>query len=123
MKKLILTISILFLLLSVFSTNIFAIDGLEISAGNNTTNNTPNNTTNNTPNLIGNKVENKNNTTNNTNKVNNTINKVNNTNKNSSYTNTNLPDTGSEDFIIGFVIVAGLISAVYAYIKIKTYNI
>ena len=132
MKKIILIISILFLLLSVFSTNIFAIDGVVLNSGNYTTNTNKNANTN-TPNLIGDKIENKNtnntNSTNNTNKVNNTnntntTNKINTTNKtNSSYKNTNLPDTGSEDFVYGFIIVVGIASAVYAYIKIKMYNI
>ena len=55
----------------------------------------------------------------------NTTNKINTTTKtnSSSYKNTNLPDTGSEDFVFGFIIVVGIISAVYAYIKIKIYNI
>ncbi|MBR6504709.1 MAG: hypothetical protein IKT41_03240 [Clostridia bacterium] len=115
MKKIILTISIIFLLLSVLYTNTLA---TEIIIGNTpSSNTTANNTSNNT-----NSNSNSNIVTN-TNKTN-TTNKINTTNKtNSSYKNTNLPDTGSEDFVYGFVILAGLASAVYAYIKIKTYNI
>ena len=120
MKKIILTISILFLLVSLLYNNALATDGGVIVIDSKS-----NNTTNNTSNSIGNKIENKNTNSNvnanNTNKVNNTVNKSNTTN--SSYKNTNLPDTGSEDFVIGFVIAAGVISAIYAYIKIRTYNI
>jgi len=117
MKKIILTISIMFLLVSLIYTNILATDGGLTITVNSTTNNTTNETgnTNSTNTNSTNKV---NNTVNNTNKVN--TNKV---NTNSSYKNTNLPNTGSENFVIGFVIIAGLASAVYAYIKIKTYNI
>ena len=117
MKKLILTISIIFLLVSVFYTNTLA---TEIIIGNTPSNNT---TVNNSSNNINANSNSNTNKANNTNKTN-TTNKINTTNKtNSSYKNTNLPDTGSEDYVIGFVVVAGLVSAVYAYIKIKTYNI
>ena len=120
MKKLILTIAIIFLLVSVLYTNTLA---TEIIIGNTpTTNTSANNSSNNTnSNSNANSNTNK---VNNTNKAN-TTNKINTTNKtnSSSYKNTNLPDTGSEDFVYGFIIVAGLVSAVYAYIKIKTYNI
>lgn len=118
MKKLILTISIIFLLVSVLYTNTLA---TEIIIGNTpTTNTSTNNSANNTnSNSNTNSNTNKVNNTNTTNKINTTTNKTN----SSSYKNTNLPDTGSEDFVYGFIIVAGLVSAVYAYIKIKTYNI
>jgi len=118
MKKIILTITILFLLVSIISTtNTLA---TEIIIGNTPSNNT---TVNNSSNNINANSNSNTNKANNTNKTN-TTNKINTTNKtNSSYKNTNLPDTGSEDYVIGFVIVAGLVSAVYAYIKIKTYNI
>jgi len=118
MKKIILTISIIFLLVSLLYTNTLA---TEIIIGNTPTNNT---TVNNSANNTNSNTNSNTNKVNNTNKTN-TTNKVNTTNKtvNSSYKNTNLPDTGSEDFVYGFVIIAGIISAVYAYIKIKTYNI
>jgi len=117
MKKLILTISIIFLLVSVFYTNTLA---TEIIIGNTPSNNaTVNNSVNNN-NTNSNTNANRN-TSNNTN-ITNRINTTSKTNS-SSYKNTNLPDTGSEDFMFGVVIVAGLVSAVYAYIKIKTYNI
>lgn len=120
MKKLILTISIIFLLVSVLYTNTLA---TEIIIGNTPSSNT---SVNNSANNTNANTNSNSNTSNNTNKTN-TTNKINTTSNktttNSSYKNTNLPDTGSEDFMIGFVIVAGLISAVYAYIKIKTYNI
>lgn len=126
MKKVILTISIVFLLLSLIYTNTFA---TEIIIGNQPANNTStNNTTNNTnisnTNTSNTNSSNTNGNTTNTNKTNIVTNKnTTNTKVNSSYTNTNLPNTGSEDFVIGFVIAAGIISAIYAYVKIKIYNI
>ena len=123
MKKIILTISIIFLLVSLASMSSYAT--YEIIGGNNTvlTGNVNKNNTNSNTNNTNTNNTNRNTNNNIVSKNNNTTNKVNTTNKNSSYKNTNLPDTGSEDFVIGFVIVAGVISAIYAYIKIKTYNI
>lgn len=71
------------------------------------------------------------NTTNNTNNTNNTntTNKTNNTNKtntnsSSKYNNTNLPKAGSSDGITVMVVVAVFgILAIYAYKKIRDYNI
>ena len=56
-----------------------------------------------------------------TNKTTNTANTVSNNNTNSTYTNTNLPHAGV-DYSVLFVIVACVISGVYAYIKIRDYN-
>lgn len=54
--------------------------------------------------------------------TNNTINQISSANKNSSnYTNTSLPKAGV-DYSVLFVIVACVISGVYAYIKIRDYN-
>lgn len=76
---------------------------------NNTTNN---NTTNSTENLFSN--------TNANNITNNTANTVN----SSKYNNTSLPKAGSEDGIVTVMIaVAFGISAIYAYKKIRDYNI
>lgn len=75
-----------------------------------TTNGTTNTATNVVPNVVAN--------TQNTN-----LNTVrSNTANNSTYQNTTLPKTGSNDFaVIGLAIVCG-ISAIYAYKKIKDYN-
>lgn len=78
---------------------------------NNTINNTTNNaTTNSTENLFGNT-----NTS-----INNTVNNAN----SSKYNNTNLPNAGSEDGIVTIMIaIAFGVSAIYAYKKIRDYNI
>lgn len=87
---------------------------------NNTTNETTNNTT--TNNLFNNTNSTRNNTTNST--SNNTT-KNTTTNANSSkYNNTNLPNAGSVDGIGVMVVVAVFgILALYAYKKIRDYNI
>lgn len=82
--------------------------------GNNTANNT------NTPDT--NSLFNNNNTNTNTN-TNRTNNTTNNTNS-SQYNNSNLPKAGSSDGITIMVVVAVFgISALYAYKKIRDYNI
>lgn len=83
---------------------------------NNTTNETPNNTTNTITNEIPNNT-----TANNTiNTVNNTVNNV----VNNPTNNTTFPNTGVADSTIIFVLIATCtISAMYAYKKVKDYNI
>ena len=79
--------------------------------------------------LFGNNTTN-NNTTNNTvnNTINNTVNNVTNNNTNnansSTYNSSNLPKAGSTDsFVVIAIIVAFGASALYAYKKIRDYNI
>lgn len=74
-----------------------------------TTGNSTNTSTNNTANPIGNVTA-----------ANTTPNNVNNT---SSYNNTNLPKTGAEDYTAVYLIAGVcLVSAVYAYKKVKEYK-
>lgn len=128
MKKVISVKEILIILISVvlitISTSVLATD-LVLGGDNNTTpitgdeyNNAQvvpqdNNTTN------GNENSNVN-TTNNT--VNNTTN--NNTAKkyNTNNNNTNLPQTGIEDYNVGILLVICIASAIFAYKKITDYN-
>ena len=113
-------VSLMFVLLhsTVLATEDNYQDILDVLNGdtNNTTNTATNEATNNAAN----------NATNNTaaNTTNNTVNNiVENTNKNAS-TNETLPKTGvTEDYaIIAFAVVCG-ISAIYAYKKVKKYNV
>ena len=69
---------------------------------------TNNNTTNTTNNAVNNSV---NNSTNNTTKTYNTNN-----------SNTNLPQTGIEDYNVGILLVICIASAIYAYKKITDYK-
>lgn len=68
-----------------------------------------------------------NNNTNNTVNTSNTANNVANTNNtartyNTNKTNTNLPQTGIEDYNIGILLVIGVASAIFAYKKIQDYK-
>lgn len=74
---------------------------------------------------LGNRVNNNtmNNTTNNTVK-NNTVNNTTNKNTSSVYNNTSLPKAGSVDSVTVLAVIAVFgVSAVYAYKKIRDYNI
>ena len=72
-------------------------------------------------NSLGNRVNN--NTTNNTVK-NNTVNNTTNKNTSSVYNNTSLPKAGSVDSVTVLAVIAVFgVSAVYAYKKIRDYNI
>ena len=132
MKKVINVKEIMIILISVIlitlSTTVFATDlvfgnnnnattitGNEyenaqiVPTDNNTvTNNTTNNTTNTTNNSVNNSTNNK---TNNTTKTYNTNN-----------SNTNLPQTGIEDYNVGILLVICIASAIYAYKKITDYK-
>ena len=87
--------------------------GINITIGDTTSENDKKNTNNTTKN----NVTNKNNVVNkNTNKNNTSL--YNNSNKNTS----NLPYTGTSDSVL-FIIAALLVSAIYAYKKIRDYNV
>jgi len=133
--KIFLTIVLVATLLIVVSTVSYATEGPSFNfirdEGNNNTTNTTNNTVNNT---VFNNITNSNNTntTNNTtnNTVNNTTNNAtnnstyNNNTNNSSYNNTDLPKAGAGDNVAIFVIIAVFgVSALYAYKKIREYNV
>ena len=89
--------------------------------GNNTTTTTGNNTTtttgNNTTTSTGNNITTNNTTANNTTTTNNTT-----TNRVNNITNT-LPKTGIEDSPVAIIMIVGAISAIYAYKKIRDYNV
>ena len=108
MKKLNKFILVMVILMGVVivSSQVQAAIVLNSTGGNTAVNNTVNETTNNTTN---------NTVTNNT--VTNT-----NTNKVNSLTNT-LPKTGIEDSPAAIIMIIGVISAVYAYKKIRDYNV
>ena len=63
-------------------------------------------------------------TTNTANTVNtvNTLNTLNTTTNTSNYTNTNLPQTGANDYAMVLIIGIFVVSAVYAYKKINDYK-
>ncbi len=112
-KKVISIVALIVILLIVLGMEARATDndvlnGLLNTGLNNTlnvTNNAANNVTNNTANNVTNKV------------ANNIIN-------NSTYQNINLPKTGlAEDFGMVALIGVCIVSAIYAYIKIKNYNV
>ena len=128
MKKIINVKEIMIILISVLlitlSTTVFATD-LVLGNNNNATtitgneydnaqtvptdNNTTNTTNNTVNNLVNNSTNNKNN--------NNTTKKYNTNN-----TNTNLPQTGIEDYNVGILLVVCIASAIYAYKKITDYK-
>lgn len=139
MKKIINIKEIMIILISVlvitFSTTAFASDlvlgnnsattitGNEydnaqtVPEDNNTVNNTINNNTNNTNNSVNNNTNNTNNNVNN-NTNNNTAKTYNTNNSN----NTDLPQTGIEDYNIGILLVICIASAIFAYKKITDYK-
>lgn len=108
----IVCLSVVFLTRETLAANV--IDITNSITGNNTTtgNTTTGNNTANTNNIVGG---------NNTTSVNNAVLTTNNTTSN--YNNTSLPKTGITDSISGIVLVVILIiSAIYAYNKIKYYK-
>lgn len=118
-SKILLVAFALAIVVIVFSNNVYAIN---IMGSNNTVNQTTD--VNNVPSISGVGVTN--NTTNNTTNTftapvvsNNTIN---NTKNISTYTNTDLPKTGVEDYPIMILMAVCVIAAVYAYFKIRNYN-
>ena len=111
-SRIILVLVILMGVLLMISQVQAANNDIVITVGGNTTGNTIGNTIGNTVgNTTGNTVGN---TTGN--KTNNIVNKVNNT------TNT-LPKTGIEDSPATIIMIIGVISAIYAYKKIRDYNV
>lgn len=123
-KKLVLAIIAVLALIFISANSVFATAGnLIVIQGNNTSANntaTEGNTVAN--NVVNNVVAN--NTANTVNKVN-SVNTLNTTNTSKSvYNNTTaLPKTGSNDYAVFAIIGICAISAVYAYKKIRDYNI
>ena len=117
-KELIICIVSIIALILAITTNVFATEpvqdvGTLLGIGNNT-----NNTTNEDEfGQIGGTV----NPTNTTNNLTNTTNNLTNTNSNNNTTNT-MPNTGISYSSLTVIAIAG-ISAVYAYKKIKEYNV
>ena len=107
MKKLNKFILVMVIIMGVViaSSQVQAAIVLNSTGGNTATNVVENNTTNNTVNNV----------------VNNTVANTN-TNKVNNLTNT-LPKTGIEDSPAAIIMIIGVISAVYAYKKIRDYNI
>lgn len=120
-KELIICIISIVTLVLAITTNVFATDDLNsllsnnnATAENNQFENIGENTTNTTNNT---------NNTNTSNNINNTINNItaNNTNNNSNAT-TSIPYTGINYSVIVIIAICG-VSAIYAYKKIRDYNI
>lgn len=116
-KKIILIALAIIMLVIIGANTAFATNvPIVIQPSNNTaqeTNNVDNNTA--TNNVVGN------NTTNNT-----TTNIISGTNNTSRYNNTNttnLPKTGANDYAIFAIIAVCAVSAIYAYKKIRDYNV
>ncbi len=116
-KKIILIALAIIMLVIIGANTAFATNvPIVIQPSNNTaqeTNNVANNTA--TNNVVGN------NTTNNT-----TTNIISGTNNTSRYNNTNttnLPKTGANDYAIFAIIAVCAVSAIYAYKKIRDYNV
>lgn len=108
MKKLNKFILVMVIIMGVLisSSQVQAAIVLNSTGGNTTTNAVENETTNNTVNNV----------------VNNTVKNTINTNKVNNITNT-LPKTGIEDSPAAIIMIIGVISAVYAYKKIRDYNV
>ena len=120
-KRILLVIVILMGILVICTNNAYAIN---IAPSNNTLNQTTNENNIQQINGIG-VLNNTTNTT--TNTVNNTTTTpiVSNNTQNaniSTYTNSDLPETGVEDYPIMILITVCIIAAIYAYIKVKNYN-
>lgn len=111
MKK----VSRIILVLAILTGVIFMQSQVQASIVINSPTNDTTNTAN-TANTTNNTVNTANTTTNTVNTTNNTVNKVNNT------TNT-LPKTGIEDSPAGIIMIIGVVSAIYAYKKIRDYNV
>lgn len=119
-KKLVLSIIAIIALVILNTSSVFAANDNLIVIGSPTTNtaNTVANTANNVVNSVSNNVVN--------NTANNTANSINNTAKNNTsvYNNTStLPKTGDDNFTVFFIIAICGISAIYAYKKIRDYNV
>ena len=114
-KELIISLVAIFALVLTITTNVFAIQDIEAALGGNTNTNTftnieEDNTTNNVINNTANNV------------INNTTNNVT-TNVNNANTNkTTMPDTGVSYSSVVIIAICG-ISAIYAYKKIREYNV
>lgn len=108
----ILLIALLFMVVIGMGINSFATDAPAntvnriVVIGNDTTNTVVNTTTNTA------------NTTNTTN----VINVIGNATANSTYQNTSLPNTGSSDYTILILVAVCVVSAIYAYKKIRDYK-
>lgn len=111
MKKVISVVVIAIIVLIATQINVLGFDLNTVINGNSTTNTTQNATQNTTTPTL-----------NTTNTTGNTASPVLNT-SNSTYQNTNLPNTGSNDLGVIFLIVICAGSALYAYKKIRDYNV
>lgn len=126
----VILVGVLSLMLVFVATQVFADDddGFTDLTGSVTSNNTTDNTTNNTTlNLTTDNTTNNttNNTVNNATVNNATVNTTYNTSNNlsSSYNNSNLPSTGiGETTSVMFIIIALVISAIFAYKKVSYYK-
>ena len=113
----VVTILLMSIMLTLFSTNVFADNGTDYGDLTPQVNNNAS-----TNNANTNNANTNTNRTNNTNTNNASRNNTNNTNR-SNYNNTSLPKTGIEDSIpVALLVVVFGISAVYAYKKIKDYR-
>jgi hypothetical protein len=115
MKKVVSVVLIAIIVLIATQINVLGFDLNTVINGNSTTNTTQNATTNTTQNTTTP-------TLNTTNTTGNTASPVLNT-SNSTYQNTNLPNTGSNDLGVIFLIIVCAGSALYAYKKIRDYNV
>lgn len=115
-KKIVLVVLAIIMLIIIGANTVLATNTpIVIQPSNNTSNVVNNSATNNTANNTVN------NTTNNS--TNNIVGNVSNSSKYNNTNTTNLPKTGANDYALIAVIAICIVSAIYAYKKIRDYNV